>query len=41
MLTKTLLIMKFTVILLLAACMQASAYVAAQKVTLSGTPSDA
>lgn len=37
MLTKTLFIMKFTVIFLLAACLQAGAHVAAQKVTLSGT----
>jgi hypothetical protein len=35
--TKTLLIMKFTVIFLLVACLQAGAHVAAQKVTLSGT----
>lgn len=37
MLTKTLLIMKFTAIFLLVACLQSSAHVAAQQVTLSGT----
>lgn len=37
MLTKTLLIMKFTAIFLFVACLQSSAYVAAQQVTLSGT----